>query len=110
MFIPTIEPAPPPPTPEPAQAPPPPASVATTRYSSIDRSVFEPLIEVAVGSTVVWTNDEGVSHTITANDLSVDSPFLTAGQSFSYTFTQPGTFDYYCRLHQSMTATVIITG
>lgn len=78
------------------------------RTTVIDRSTFESVIDVAAGSTVTWVNQDGVSHTVTSFAGSVDSPFLTSGQSFSLTFGAPGRLDYYCRLHQQMTASVVV--
>lgn len=51
-------------------------------------------ITVPVGTTVTWTNTDRGFHTITSNDWLFDSP-LGFGQSFSYSFTKPGTFDYH---------------
>jgi plastocyanin len=45
---------------------------------------------------------------VTSIDGSIDSPFLTSGQSFAVTFSAPGRLDYYCRLHQQMTAVVVV--
>jgi hypothetical protein len=55
-----------------------------------------------VGGTVTWSNDGQSAHTVTANSGSFDSGNLDPGQSFSHTFTQPGTFAYYCQYHRSL--------
>jgi plastocyanin len=59
---------------------------------------------------VTWTNSEGVPHTVTANDGSFGSSQLGAGDTFSHTFTEPGTYSYYCQLHPMMRATVVVVG
>jgi plastocyanin len=90
-------------------APPPPArSVAEVRPTVIRDLSFEPVIEVATGSTVVWTNVDGIAHTVTSADATLDSPFLTTGSTYYATFPRAGTFNYFCRPHLQMTATVIV--
>jgi nitrite reductase (NO-forming) len=61
------------------------------------------VLMVPLGATVTWTNnDPGMIHTVTAADGSFDSGNLAEGQSFSYTFENPGTFDYACTPHPWM--------
>jgi nitrite reductase (NO-forming) len=68
------------------------------------------VLEIAVGTTVTWTNDDpGMLHTVTAVDGSFDSGFLDSGESWSYTFTQEGEFEYSCLPHPWMRAKVIVT-
>ena len=65
------------------------------------------VLMVPLGATVTWTNnDPGQIHTVTAVDGSFDSGFLSTGQTFSYTFDQPGTFEYSCLPHPWMRARV----
>jgi hypothetical protein len=71
-------------------------------------------LDLPVGATVTWTNQDVVIHTSTSgipagpSDL-WDSPVLPAGSSFSFTFTEEGTFSYFCRIHPSiMQATVTV--
>jgi plastocyanin len=87
-------------------APPPPVAARLT--TAIRDNAFESPLEVLAGSTVAWHNADGVSHTVTADDLSADSPFLRTGESFELRFDLPGRFAYCCRLHQQMTGVVII--
>jgi plastocyanin len=69
---------------------------------------FEPAtITVEVGTTVTWINDGPTDHTSTAyegGDKIWDSEILSAGQTYSYTFEEAGSFPYLCALHPSMTA------
>jgi plastocyanin len=72
-----------------------------------------PNIVVPPGTTVTWVNNDRAPHTVTATDPAgaFDSGTLQPGQSFSVTFTQPGTtYAYYCAIHPSMTGTVTVTG
>jgi len=68
------------------------------------------VLEVAVGTTVTWTNDDAeMLHTVTAVDGSFDSGFLAAGESWSYTFDQVGEYEYSCLPHPWMRAMVVVT-
>ena len=63
-----------------------------------------------LGSTVTVTNDDSVTHTWTATGGAFNSGPLAPGASFSFTFTQPGTYNYLCTIHTFMTGTVTVTG
>ncbi len=56
---------------------------------------------VSAGTKVTWTNSDDVVHTVTAEDGSFDSGDIDGGDSWSYTFTAPGTYLYYCKPHAS---------
>ena len=85
-----------------------------------------PSITVKAGTTVTWENDEDITHTVTSgNYTGVDATTgLRSGQksnglfnaalkgkgdTFSYTFTKPGIYHYYCDIHYGMNATVTVT-
>lgn len=74
---------------------------------------FEPAsITVPVGTAVTWVDVSG-SHTTTSYDGLWDSvDRLPMGQSYSYTFNQPGVYRYYCKPHENsgMVGTVLVTG
>ncbi|HWU40060.1 MAG TPA: plastocyanin/azurin family copper-binding protein [Candidatus Acidoferrum sp.] len=64
-------------------------------------------LEVQAGTRVTWMNQDDITHTITSGvpgkqDGGFDSRLDGKGSTFSYTFTQPGTYPYYCNRHQSM--------
>jgi amicyanin len=65
-------------------------------------------IQVRAGTTVTWTNQDNVPHSITFRNGMKDSGLLYQGQSFSYTFNTPGTYQYYCSVHPYMVATVTV--
>ncbi|MDQ4095563.1 MAG: plastocyanin/azurin family copper-binding protein [Actinomycetota bacterium] len=89
---------------------------------------FQPQkVEVSVGTTVRWTNeDEGVAHTVTSGKpkeqgipgLSEDKEgrpdgvfneeLNDAGDTFEFTFDKPGTYTYFCAIHAPMTGTVVV--
>lgn len=66
-------------------------------------------LTVKVGTTVKWTNQDSVAHSVTSDTGLFDSGELAAGNTFSFTFTQAGTFDYHCAMHPSMIATIVVT-
>jgi len=79
-----------------------------------DRYQFIPSqLTIPAGTTVIWVNDEQAKHTVTADDGSFDSGDLELGASYTYTFTKPGTYKYFCRYHGDvggigMAGTVIV--
>ena len=77
---------------------------------TIDNFAFSPQsLQVKVGTTVTWTNNQGATHTVTSDTGAWDSGNLSQGKSFSFTFTTAGTFAYHCAIHSSMTGTVEVT-
>jgi plastocyanin len=64
---------------------------------------------VRVGDSVKWTNKDGATHTVTADDGAFDSGNLAGGKSFSFTFDEAGTYAYHCNIHRRMTGTVTVT-
>ncbi len=65
-------------------------------------------IQVRAGTTVTWTNQDSAPHSVTFKNGLKDSGLLYQGQSFSYTFNTPGTYQYYCTVHPYMVATVTV--
>jgi len=77
---------------------------------------FSPaVLTVAAGTTVTWTNTgaSGIQHTVTSSTpgYAFDSGLFNPGETFSYTFVRPGTYDYFCIPHVGfgMTGQVIVT-
>jgi plastocyanin len=67
-------------------------------------------IEIKVGDTVTWINDDSSAHTVTSsNDSTFDSDIMRRGETFSFTFDNVGEYPYFCTLHPSMVGTVIVT-
>jgi manganese oxidase len=71
-------------------------------------------LEVEIGTTVRWENHSSEVHTVTSGsggsaDGIFDSGDIAPGGSFTYTFNETGTFDYFCIPHPNMTATVEVT-
>jgi plastocyanin len=101
------QPAPPPPAPahrDTSSAPIGPAAKAI-----IKSLTFQPSrIEIVTGTTVVWTNDDPLEHSVTAIDGTFDSGLIAPGASWRHTFTKPGTYQFSCRPHPFMKGEVIV--
>ena len=100
--------------PAPLPTPTAPSSALKTATVDMRNIAFNPLnLQVAVGTKVTWTNSDSVDHTSTSDTGVWDSGMMSTGQSFSFTFTTPGTFPYYCRPHgapggRGMAGTIVV--
>ena len=67
-------------------------------------------ITIYVGDAINWTNNDGMSHTATSTSgpTSFDSGNIASGGSWSFTFTEAGTYEYKCDYHSSMTGVIIV--
>jgi plastocyanin len=82
-----------------------PASDATVK---IDNRSFDPdNVSIATGATVTWTNNDDIPHAV-ASDDNFKSKALHTDDQFSFTFTKPGTYNYYCAIHPQMTAKIVV--
>lgn len=82
---------------------------------SAGQKYFDPASDsVKVGTTVVWTNQDSASHTVTSGDPSAgpsgtfDSGLIKPGDTFKHTFTSAGTTSYFCTVHPWMTGKIIV--
>lgn len=77
----------------------------------IDNFSFTPAtLTVPTGATVAWTNRDDIPHTVvsTADPKTFKSKALDTDEKFSFTFSKPGTFSYFCSIHPKMTGKVIV--
>lgn len=67
-------------------------------------------LSVKVGDTVTFTNHDQAAHNavVTSGPAQFSSPMLATGQSWSFTFSQPGTYSYYCSVHPDMRAQITV--
>jgi len=81
-----------------------------TAAVAIQNFAFSPAtLTVTVGTKVTWTNKDSATHTVTSLQGNVlNSGNIASGGTFSFTFSQKGTFDYQCAIHTSMTGKVIV--
>jgi amicyanin len=77
---------------------------------NITNFAFAPAsLAVKLGDTVTWTNKDEEPHTVVADDGSFHSPGMDTNATYSFTFTNPGSFDYICSIHPFMHGTVVVT-
>jgi amicyanin len=82
---------------------------ATDAEVDIDQFTFLPQrITVKAGTTVTWINEDDVPHTVASSGKVFKSKALDTADKFSFTFTTPGTYDYFCSLHPHMTGAVVV--
>ena len=83
--------------------------------SSLTTDAFSPNpIQVSVGSTVTWTNNDSQAHTVNSGNSPTqsglfDSPIIAPQATFEYTFTEAGEVPYFCILHPNMVGTVSVS-
>ena len=76
---------------------------------NIDQFAFAPQhITVQAGTTVTWSNKDDVPHTVASSSKLFKSRALDTNDKFSFTFTTPGTYEYFCSLHPHMTAAIVV--
>ena len=83
------------------------AAGETVEVAIQDFAYGDPL-EITVGTTVTWTNMDSAPHTATSSG-NFQSDRLDQGQSYSFTFEEAGTFEYFCEFHPNMVSTITVT-
>ncbi len=82
---------------------------ASPETVKIDNFSFTPqTLTIHPGTKVIWVNKDDVPHTVTSNDNKFKSRALDTDERFSYTFSAPGTYNYYCSVHPHMTGKVVV--
>ncbi len=83
----------------------------TESQVKIDNFTFNPpKITIKAGTTVTWTNEDDIPHTVTSSKLVFKSKALDTGDGYSFTFATPGTYAYFCSLHPHMTGSIVVEG
>jgi plastocyanin len=83
-----------------AQAP---AAVAIHNFHFVPET-----LTVAAGTMVTWTNTDADVHSINDRGHAFHSGALDTKDTFSYTFTRPGEFTYFCTFHPMMVGKIIV--
>jgi plastocyanin len=74
---------------------------------TIQGFAFNPAsVEISSGDTVKWANMDSATHTIKGSTF--ESGSLAKGDTYEFTFTEPGVYDYICSIHPSMKGTVTV--
>ena len=75
----------------------------------IDNFSFGPTeLTVKLGTTVTWINRDHIPHTVVSTDKVFKSKVLDTDEKYSYTFSNAGTFPYFCSIHRKMTGKVMV--
>ncbi|MDQ3852361.1 MAG: plastocyanin/azurin family copper-binding protein [Thermoproteota archaeon] len=83
--------------------------------STLTNNAFQPNpVQVSMGTTVTWTNDDAQPHTATSGqnatpDGRFDSGIMAPAATFEHTFTEAGEYPYFCLLHPNMVGTVSVS-
>lgn len=82
---------------------------AASTEVKIDNFSFGPAtLTVPAGTTVRWTNHDDIPHTVVSEDKVFKSKVLDTDEKFSYTFSKPGAYPYFCSIHPKMTGKVVV--
>ncbi|MDW3219156.1 MAG: cupredoxin domain-containing protein [Acidimicrobiales bacterium] len=95
----------------PGDRPPAADAVSDTAGDAVDIAgfAFSPLPARSGGTTIEVTNSDGAAHTLTARDGSFDTGLLSGGDRATFTAPlAPGTYEFFCELHPSMTGTLTV--
>lgn len=76
--------------------------------SIVNMSFSPATLTVTAGTTVTWTNNDNMTHTVTSDAVGFDSGDLAVGVKFSKVFSVAGTFTYHCTIHPTMKGTIIV--
>ena len=86
------------------------ATPASPNQVTIGNFTFGPTaLVVKAGTTVTWLNGDDIPHTVVAADTKTfRSKVLDSGDKFSFTFTKPGAYAYFCSIHPHMTGKIVV--
>lgn len=85
------------------------AASTSTFQASIDNFTFAPgTIAVEKGTSITWTNRDDIPHTVADMKGTFKSKVMDTGDSWSHTFTEAGTTDYFCTIHPHMTGKIVV--
>jgi amicyanin len=77
----------------------------------IDNFTFEPaILKVKAGATVTWINEDDIPHTVATTDRKFKSKAMDTDENTAFTFTIPGSYEYFCTLHPHMRGTIVVEG
>jgi plastocyanin len=85
------------------------AAHAEAAMVKVDNFTFAPQnLAVKAGTTVTWRNEDDIPHTVASATRVFKSKALDTDDSFSFTFTEPGSYEYFCSLHPHMTGKIVV--
>ena len=76
---------------------------------TIDNFVFSPMtMEVHRGATITWVNKDDIPHVVASTTGKFKSRAIDTDGTFVFTFTEPGTYEYYCSVHPKMVGKIVV--
>lgn len=76
---------------------------------TIDNFSFSPMtLEVKPGATITWVNKDDIPHVVASTTSLFKSRALDTDGTFTFTFSEPGTYEYYCSVHPKMTGKIVV--
>jgi amicyanin len=82
---------------------------ASAQEVKIDNFTFDPpQLTVKSGATVTWTNHDDIPHTVVAKEHQFRSTALDSDDKYTFTFTTPGVYEYFCSLHPHMVGRIVV--
>ena len=96
------------PTPLPTSTPTPKNKDENNNITISGFQFIEKEININVGTTIIWTNNDGSMHTASSTDYKFDSGYLYQNQSYKFKFISAGIYTYRCNLHTSMTGKISV--
>ncbi len=85
------------------------SAAAAEAKVTIDNFTFTPQsVTIKAGTTVTWVNQDDIPHTVMATEKAFRSKVLDTDNTYSFTFTSAGTYQYFCSLHPHMTGTIVV--
>lgn len=85
------------------------SSLSSAIAVDIDNFSFKPgSLTVKAGSVVTWTNNDDIPHNVVSTTDRFNSPVLDTGQTYSFSFREPGSYPYYCKIHPMMQAVITV--
>jgi plastocyanin len=84
-------------------------AAANDKVVRIDNFTFIPdRLTVRAGETVTWINEDDIPHAVAASNKTFRSRALDTDDKYSFTFTTPGVYEYFCSMHPHMKATIVV--
>jgi amicyanin len=86
-----------------------PAPASTVAVRIVNFKFTPATMTIKAGTAVTWTNKDAVGHTVNFHANGINSSVLNQGDTFSHTFSTPGTYAYICDIHPFMHGTIVVT-
>ena len=84
-------------------------ALAADAAVKMDNFTFDPpRLVVKAGTTVTWQNNDDIPHTVVASGKAFRSKTLDTDDKYTFTFTTPGAYEYFCSLHPHMTGSIVV--